>query len=90
MKKLYKLQAVTNFLASGLVVNCKVTRVEKVGFNDMEGSIYHVNVKLETIDGYKNKLVTFEINSTYMDDIEEYETIEQYIESLLFSYYVLN
>lgn len=91
MKKLYTLKAITDVLASGLVVNFKVTRVQKVGFNEREGNIYHVNVKLETIHGYKNRLVTFEINSTYIDDDDdESETVEQRIESLLFSFYVLN
>lgn len=109
MKKLYKLEAITDVLASGLVVNFKVTKAERVGFNEMEGNIYHVNVKLETVEGYKNKLVTFEINDTYFDyfgdddnndpyldyvsddpDDDENETLEQHIESLLFSFYVLN
>ena len=101
--KLYTLKAVTEFLASGIVANFKVTKVGKVGFNEREGSIYHVNVKLETPEGYRDKLVTFEINdtyiddqeedetfeinSTYTDDLEEYETLADQIESLLFSYY---
>ena len=106
MKKLYTFKAITDFLSSGKVANYKVTKVEKVGFNEREGSIYHVNVKLETPEGYRDKLVTFEINSTYIDeidddetfkinstyidDLKEYETLADRIESLLFSYYVLN
>jgi len=97
MKKLYTFKAVTDFLSSGKVANYKVTKVEKVGFNDMEGNIYHVNVKLETAEGYNNKLATFEINDTYLDyldddylDDDDDETFEQYIESLLLCFYVLN
>ena len=90
MKKLYTFKAVTDFLESGLVANFKVTKVEKVGFNDMEGNIYHVNVKLETVAGYRNKLVTFEINDTYLDDFDDDETLEQHIESLLFAFYGFN
>ena len=87
--KLYTLKAVTDFLESGLVANFKITKVEKIGFNEREGNIYHVNVKLETVDGYKNKLVTFEINSTYIEDLEEGETITDYLTTALFSYYAL-
>jgi len=97
MKKLYTFKAVTDFLSSGKVANYKVTKVEKVGFNDMEGNIYHINIKLETAEGYKNKLATFEINDTYLDyldddylDDDDDETFEQYIESLLLCFYVLN
>jgi len=85
--KLYTLKAVTDFLASGLVANFKITKVEKVRFNTMEGNVYHANVKLETVEGYRDKLVTFEINDTYIDDLEEDETLTDYIESSLFSYY---
>jgi len=90
--KLYTLKSVTDVLASGLIVNFKVTKVENVGFNEYEGNIFHVNVRLETVEGYRNKLATFEINSSYLDEdeIDDDETIEDYIESLLFSYYVLN
>lgn len=93
MKKIYALKAVTDFFDSGLVDTFKVTKVEKVGFNDMEGNIYHVNVKIETSEGYKNKLVTFVINSTYLDDMDDgddygSETLEDRIGYLLLSYYL--
>lgn len=91
MKKLYTFKAVTDFIESGLVINYKVTKAEKVGFNDMEGNIYHVNVKIETAEGYRNKLVTFEINDTYLDDDDdESETLKQHIENLLFCFYAFN
>ena len=89
--KLYTLKAVTDFLESGLAASFKVTKVEKVGFNERVGNIYHVNTKLETTEDYRNKFVTFEINSSYLDEdeIDDDETLEEYIESLLFSYYML-
>jgi len=89
MKKIYSWNAVAAFLASGKVANYKITKVEKVGFNDMEGSIYHVNIKIETLEGYKNTFVTFEINSTYIDELEDDETITDYLTTALFSYYAL-
>ncbi len=92
MKKVYTLKAVTDFLAGGLVDNFKVTKVEKVGFNDMEGNIYYVNVKLETSEAYKNKLVTFVINDTYIYDgcDDESEKLEDRIGYLLLSCYAFN
>lgn len=47
----------------------KVTNINKIGFNTLEGSRYMVNVKIVTNEGYKNKLLKTYINSTYLDDI---------------------
>ena len=89
MKKIYSWNAVAAFLASGKVANYKITKVEKVGFNEMVGSTYRVNIKIDMVEGYKNKFVTFEINSTYLDELEEGETITDYLTTALFSYYAL-
>lgn len=37
----------------------------------MEGYIYRLNIKLTTIDGYKNKLLKVVTNSTYLDEMGE-------------------
>lgn len=46
----------------------KVTNIKKIGFNNLEGSRYIVNVKIITKQGYKNKLLQTYLNSTYLDD----------------------
>jgi len=90
MKKIYTWNAVAAFLASGKVASYKITKVERVGFNEREGSIYHVNIKIETVEGYKNTFVTFEINSTYIDELEDDETITDFLTTALMSYFTLN
>nr|DAF02933.1 MAG TPA: hypothetical protein [Caudoviricetes sp.] len=51
-----------------LIDYVKVTNIKKIGFNTLEGSRYIGNVKIITKDGYKNKLLSFYINSSYLDD----------------------
>lgn len=46
----------------------KVTNIKPIGFNTLEGSRYIGNVKIITKEGYKNKLLSFYINSSYLDD----------------------
>lgn len=46
----------------------KVTNIKPIGFNTLEGNRYVVNVKVIAKEGFKNKLLSFTINSTYLDD----------------------
>lgn len=46
----------------------KVTNIKKIGFNNLEGNKYICNVKVIAKEGFKNKLLSFTINSTYLDD----------------------
>ena len=88
--KTYTIKAVTDCLsdnANKSIVNFKITKVEKVGFNEMEGSIYHVNIKLETSAGYRNKMIVFEINSTYLDEMDDDETIAEYLTDWFASFF---
>lgn len=88
--QLYTTKSVTDFLetnAKKTILGFKITRVEKAGFNDMEGSIYHVNILLETPKGYRNKFITFAINSTYLDEINDGETIAEYLGDWFASYF---
>lgn len=65
----------------------KVTNIKKIGFNTLEGSRYIVNVKIITKQGYKNRLIGFYINSTYLDDsLTEItkECISEYLNNCLF------
>lgn len=61
-------ETIYNGLQSGMVRDYYVTSAKKVSFNCMEGNIYHVNIKLITQDGYKNKMVQMVTNSTYIED----------------------
>ena len=55
----------------------KITKVEKTGFNDMEGWQYYINVKFFTKKGYKNKILTLHTNSTYVEDYEGYNDLKE-------------
>jgi len=71
-----------------LIDGVKVTRFEKTGFNDMEGSQFSINIKILAVDGYKNKLFTMLTNSTYLDDFgggydEMKEELQNYLNDLL-------
>lgn len=46
----------------------KVTSIQKLDFNSMEGQNYQVNVKLLFENG-KYKLLKYVTNTTYLDDI---------------------
>ena len=46
----------------------KVTNIKPIGFNTLEGSRYVVNVKVIAKKSFQNKLLSFTINSTYLDD----------------------
>ena len=50
------------------IENFKITHFEKVGFNEMEGGIYQINVKVSTTKKYRNKLIKVLTNSTYLED----------------------
>lgn len=46
----------------------KVTNIEHLGFNNLEGNKYKCNVKIIAKKGFQNKLLSFTINGTYLDD----------------------
>lgn len=46
----------------------KITHFEKVGFNEMEGGIYQINVKVITTEKYRNKIIKVLTNSSYLED----------------------
>lgn len=67
--KLYTMQALENYLTSSKVVQkVKITLVEQVGGNDMEGNLYRINVHVFTQDGWKNKLVKIYTNDSWIED----------------------
>ena len=72
-----------NNQAHGLIKEIKVTKITKLYFNDMEGYNYQINFKIVTVDGYKNKIVKCLTNSSYLDGLEENQTIQEYLEEYL-------
>lgn len=54
----------------GMIENYYVTKVEINSFNCFEGNIYHVNIKLVTKEGYKDKMIQMVTNSSYIDDFD--------------------
>ena len=49
----------------------------------MEGQNYQINFKIVTVDGYKNKIVKCLTNSSYLDEWEENQTLQEYLEEYL-------
>ena len=68
--KVYKFDSLCQWLCnhSELIEYTKITKIKHIGFNTTEGNKHICNVKIVTKDGYKNKLLSFYINSSYLDD----------------------
>lgn len=61
------------FATDGDKINeVKVTSFNRIGFNEMKGSLYDFNIKIFTTDKYKNLFLNVETNSSYLEDCEEY------------------
>lgn len=67
----------------GLIKEIKVTKITELGFNNMEGQNYQINFKIVTVDGYKNKLLKCLTNSSYLDEWEDGQTLQEYLEEYL-------
>lgn len=68
MAKYYNTNSIVDYLQTGKVDSFKVTKAELIGFNDMEGWKYLLNVSVKTLEGYKNKHLKMVTNSTYIED----------------------
>lgn len=54
----------------------KVTSIQDLGFNEMEGQNYQVNVKLLFENG-RYKLLKYVTNTTYLDDIPDFNNLNE-------------
>lgn len=54
----------------------KVTNIQELDFNAMEGQNYQVNVKLLFENG-KYKLLKYVTNTTYLDDIPDFNNLNE-------------
>lgn len=74
MANVYTLNAIVEYLqGNDKVESYKVTRVELLDFNQMEGWNYLVSVSVKTVEGYKNKRIKFITNSTYLEAFEDWD-----------------
>ncbi|MCS9991190.1 hypothetical protein [Weissella confusa] len=95
-KNVYEPRAVWDFMERNaeLTPDFKITSIKEIASNEWNGTTYLVNVKLITVDSYKNKLLTMELNSHwwdfYADPEDENEsletTIERFLETSLMTY----
>ena len=67
----------------GLIKEIKVTKITELDFNNMEGQNYQINFKLITIDGYKNKLLKCLTNSSYLEEWQDDQTLQEYLEEYI-------
>lgn len=71
MANVYTLNAIVEYLQSSEALESyKVTKVELIDFNQMEGWNYLVSISIKNIEGYKNKRLKMVTNSTYLEDFE--------------------
>lgn len=54
----------------------KVTNIQELDFNSMEGQNYQVNVKLLFENG-RYKLLKYITNTTYLDDIPDFNNLNE-------------
>ncbi|MCS9997179.1 hypothetical protein EFL81_10215 [Weissella confusa] len=95
-KNVYEPRAVWDFMErnSDKILEFKITNVKQIAFGEWDGATYWVNVKIVTLNDYKNKLITMELNSHwwefYADPEDENEsletTIERFLETSLMTY----
>lgn len=71
MANVYTLNAIVEYLQSSEVLEFyKVTKVELIDFNQMEGWNYLVSISIKNIEGYKNMRLKMVTNNTYLEDFE--------------------
>lgn len=63
----------------------KVTNIQVIDFNDMEGYTYQVNVKLLFENG-RYKLLKYVTNTTYLDDIPDFNNLNE-LQQILTEYW---
>lgn len=63
----------------------KVTSIQELDFNQMEGQNYQVNVKLLFENG-RYKLLKYSTNTTYLDDIPDFNNLNE-LQQILTEYW---
>lgn len=80
-----KLNTLCTFLEDNreLIESIKVTQFKQGAFNSYEGFQYQINVKVNTVTGYRNKLIKVITNSTYLEDFEDRDDFQEWLSSYL-------
>ena len=67
------------------VKEIKITKLEKIGFNSMEGNQLQINLKFISEEGYKNRLFQIFTNSSYFEwyELETKEDLKEFFENCL-------
>ena len=85
--KYYTLSAIEktacNNQSHGFIKEIKVTKVTELDFDNIEGQNYQINFKLITVDGYRNKILKCLTNSSYLEEWEENQTLQEYLEEYI-------
>lgn len=63
----------------------KVTSIQELDFNSMEGQNYQINVKLLFENG-RYKLLKYSTNTTYLDDIPDFNNLNE-LQQILTEYW---
>lgn len=68
-----------------IIEGLKVTKVNRWGFNEMEGYQYDIRIVVYTKDGYQNKRLLVQTNDTYLDELETItvESLQEYFGLIL-------
>ena len=79
MANVYSVKAVVDFIqtmiAKEKVTGIRVGKIDQLYFNDMEGYNYNASINVITPEGYRNRRVTMRVNSTYLQDWETEEAM---------------
>ena len=69
MKKIYNFNTVCHWLYENKdkITAVRITSIKCYEFNNMEGNKFVCNLKVFTNEKYKNKLLQFNINTSYCD-----------------------
>lgn len=67
------------------IKDVKVTNIQELDFNSMEGQNYQVNVKLLFENG-RYKLLKYVTNTTYLDDIPNFNNLNE-LQQILTEYW---
>ncbi len=70
MRKIYRFNSVCHWLYENKdkINAIKITSINHYGFNKIEGDKFICGLKVITNEKYKNKLLQFDINTSYCDD----------------------
>ena len=85
MRKIYNFDSVCQWLFKNKdkINAVRITSIKRYSFNDIEGNKFVCGLKVFTNEKYKNKLLQFDINTSYCDtDLPS--ITKEYLENYLY------